>query len=80
MSRLGYTRYVAQGGRYLTEQGEHPQTIGYALTDSPVGLAACGAVRSARELPKRDGDRRGGTPLRDRRRRRTRCSTGFSDR
>jgi pimeloyl-ACP methyl ester carboxylesterase len=25
---------------YLTEQGEHPQTIGYALTDSPVGLAA----------------------------------------
>jgi pimeloyl-ACP methyl ester carboxylesterase len=25
---------------YLTEQGEHPQTIGYPLTDSPVGLAA----------------------------------------
>ena len=25
---------------YLTEMGEHPQTIGFALTDSPVGLAA----------------------------------------
>ena len=25
---------------YLVEMGEHPQTIGYALNDSPVGLAA----------------------------------------
>ena len=25
---------------YLVEQGEYPQTIGYPLTDSPVGLAA----------------------------------------
>jgi hypothetical protein len=25
---------------YLTQMGEHPQTIGYALVDSPVGLAA----------------------------------------
>ena len=25
---------------YITEMGEHPQTIGYSLTDSPVGLAA----------------------------------------
>jgi pimeloyl-ACP methyl ester carboxylesterase len=25
---------------YLVEQGDHPQTIGYALTDSPIGLAA----------------------------------------
>src|SRR2546428_12618161 len=25
---------------YLVEMGEHPQTIGYSLTDSPVGLAA----------------------------------------
>ncbi len=24
---------------YFVEQGEHPQTVGYALTDSPVGLA-----------------------------------------
>ena len=101
MSRLGYTRYVAQGGDqgagvtdamgrqapegllgvhfnfldaipkelltapltpriafshdereqlgkvvgvfmrgYITEMGEHPQTIGYSLLDSPVGLAA----------------------------------------
>jgi pimeloyl-ACP methyl ester carboxylesterase len=25
---------------YLAEMGEHPQTIGYSLTDSPIGLAA----------------------------------------
>ncbi len=25
---------------YLTEMGEHPQTIGYSLVDSPLGLAA----------------------------------------
>jgi hypothetical protein len=25
---------------YIAEQGQSPQTIGYALTDSPVGLAA----------------------------------------
>jgi pimeloyl-ACP methyl ester carboxylesterase len=25
---------------YFAEQGDHPQTIGYSLTDSPVGLAA----------------------------------------
>jgi pimeloyl-ACP methyl ester carboxylesterase len=25
---------------YLVEMGEHPQTIGYSLTDSPAGLAA----------------------------------------
>jgi pimeloyl-ACP methyl ester carboxylesterase len=25
---------------YFVEQGEHPQTVGYSLTDSPVGLAA----------------------------------------
>ena len=25
---------------YLAEQGEHPQTVGYSLTDSPAGLAA----------------------------------------
>jgi hypothetical protein len=25
---------------YIVEQGEHPQTIGYSLVDSPVGLAA----------------------------------------
>jgi pimeloyl-ACP methyl ester carboxylesterase len=25
---------------YLVEQNEHPQTIGYSLTDTPVGLAA----------------------------------------
>jgi len=25
---------------YLVEQGEHPQTVGYSLMDSPVGLAA----------------------------------------
>jgi pimeloyl-ACP methyl ester carboxylesterase len=25
---------------YLTEMGEHPQTIGYSIVDSPVGLAA----------------------------------------
>jgi pimeloyl-ACP methyl ester carboxylesterase len=25
---------------YFVEQGEHPQTVGYSLTDSPVGLAS----------------------------------------
>jgi pimeloyl-ACP methyl ester carboxylesterase len=51
MGRLGYGRYLAQGGDvgafraqfmkgYIAEQGQSPQTIGYPLTDSPVGLAA----------------------------------------
>lgn len=33
---------IAAGIRrgYFVEQSEHPQTIGYALTDSPIGLAA----------------------------------------
>ena len=25
---------------YIAEMGEHPQTIGYSLLDSPIGLAA----------------------------------------
>ena len=25
---------------YISEMGEHPQTIGYSLDDSPIGLAA----------------------------------------
>src|SRR6267143_749862 len=58
MRRLGYTRYVAQGGDvgsqvtdaiaefhatgagYFVEQATRPETIGYALLDSPVALAA----------------------------------------
>src|SRR5919107_168231 len=57
MRRLGYTRYVAQGGDvgagvsdamgrqapdygYFLEMATRPQTIGYALLDSPVALAA----------------------------------------
>jgi pimeloyl-ACP methyl ester carboxylesterase len=62
MDRLGYTRYVAQGGdvgaeqeraaadqlatfresgfAYFLEMATRPQTIGYALLDSPVALAA----------------------------------------
>ena len=33
-----FTTVIRRG--YLVEQNEHPQTIGYSLTDSPVGLAA----------------------------------------
>src|SRR5919107_397500 len=63
MHRLGYTRYVAQGGDvgalvtdlmgaeavatfkedgfgYFLEMATRPQTIGYALLDSPIALAA----------------------------------------
>jgi pimeloyl-ACP methyl ester carboxylesterase len=52
MHRLGHARYVAQGGDvgavvtdalgrgYFVEQAKRPQTIGYALLDSPVAPAA----------------------------------------
>ena len=33
-------RHFTDGGGYFQEQTTRPQTIGYALTDSPVGLAA----------------------------------------
>jgi pimeloyl-ACP methyl ester carboxylesterase len=33
-----FTSIVKRG--YISEMGEHPQTIGYSLLDSPVGLAA----------------------------------------
>ena len=36
---LNATAAVFRRG-YFVEQGEHPQTVGYALTDSPLGLAA----------------------------------------
>jgi hypothetical protein len=43
MRRVGYTRYVAQGGDwrvgYATEMNLRPQTL-YGLADSPVALAA----------------------------------------
>jgi len=32
--------YKEQGDGYFKEQGTNPQTIGYSLTDSPVGLLA----------------------------------------
>jgi pimeloyl-ACP methyl ester carboxylesterase len=39
--RTAYAAFAAVARRgYLAEQGEHPQTIGYPLTDSPAGLAA----------------------------------------
>lgn len=34
------TRHTTDGGGYFLEQATRPQTLGYALTDSPVGLAA----------------------------------------
>lgn len=33
-------QWIATGGAYLMEQSTKPQTLGYALNDSPVGLAA----------------------------------------
>lgn len=33
-------RYMAEGNGYSTQQATKPQTIGYALTDSPAGQAA----------------------------------------
>jgi pimeloyl-ACP methyl ester carboxylesterase len=35
-----WTRHTTEGGGYGHEQATRPQTIGYALTDSPIGLAA----------------------------------------
>jgi len=37
----------AEGG-YAIEQGTKPQTLGYGLTDSPVGSARVGSWRSSR--------------------------------
>ena len=38
---LAHTRFFLQKGRgYSAEQGTQPQTIGYSLADSPVGLLA----------------------------------------
>jgi len=34
------TRHMTDGGGYSHEQSTRPQTLGYALSDSPVGLAA----------------------------------------
>ncbi len=39
--RKQFGKFVAVAMRgYIAEMGEHPQTIGYPLSDSPVGLAA----------------------------------------
>jgi pimeloyl-ACP methyl ester carboxylesterase len=39
--RAAFDRFRAQFMKgYIAEQGQSPQTIGYSLTDSPVGLAA----------------------------------------
>ena len=39
--RAQFSKFVAVTMRgYIAEMGEHPQTIGYSLVDSPVGLAA----------------------------------------
>jgi pimeloyl-ACP methyl ester carboxylesterase len=39
--RAAFDPFAAQFKKgYIAEQGQSPQTIGYALTDSPVGLAA----------------------------------------
>jgi pimeloyl-ACP methyl ester carboxylesterase len=39
--RAQFSKFVAVTMRgYIAEMGEHPQTIGYSLLDSPVGLAA----------------------------------------
>src|SRR5262249_55349620 len=39
--RVQFGKFVAVSMRgYIAEMGEHPQTIGYSLLDSPVGLAA----------------------------------------
>jgi pimeloyl-ACP methyl ester carboxylesterase len=39
--RAQFGKFVAIVRRgYIAEMGEHPQTIGYALVDSPIGLAA----------------------------------------
>jgi pimeloyl-ACP methyl ester carboxylesterase len=39
--RVQFGKFVAVTMRgYIAEMGEHPQTIGYSLLDSPVGLAA----------------------------------------
>jgi pimeloyl-ACP methyl ester carboxylesterase len=38
-TQLGKFVAVAMRG-YISEMGEHPQTIGYSLLDSPIGLAA----------------------------------------
>lgn len=40
MKRLGYKHYVAQGGGYAGMMVTRPQTLGYGLSDSPVGLAS----------------------------------------
>ena len=33
-------RHFAEGAAYMIEQATRPQTLGYSLTDSPVGLLA----------------------------------------
>src|SRR5262249_57716440 len=39
--RAAFAAFAAQSRKgYIAEQGQSPQTIGYALTDSPAGLAA----------------------------------------
>jgi pimeloyl-ACP methyl ester carboxylesterase len=39
--RVQFSKFVAVTMRgYIAEMGEHPQTIGYSVLDSPVGLAA----------------------------------------
>jgi len=39
--RTQFSKFIAVAMRgYIAEMGEHPQTIGYSLLDSPVGLAA----------------------------------------
>jgi pimeloyl-ACP methyl ester carboxylesterase len=39
--RAQFSKFVAVAMRgYIAEMGEHPQTIGYSLLDSPIGLAA----------------------------------------
>jgi len=39
--RAQFGKFIAVAMRgYIAEMGEHPQTIGYSLLDSPVGLAA----------------------------------------
>ena len=39
--RAEFGRFIGIFKRgYIAEMGEHPQTIGYSLLDSPIGLAA----------------------------------------
>lgn len=40
-AKLAHTqKYLDEGNGYLKQQDSHPQTLGYSLQDSPVGLLA----------------------------------------